>query len=306
MKLSIIIPTYNVQKDLKKLLNSIKMQSIDKYELMIIDSSSEDDTVDIARRYTQNIIVIPQNEFDHGGTRTKAAKTATGEILVFLTQDVLLYDNKTIENILKPFKDQDVGAVYGRQIPYSETNLFGKHLRQFNYGEVSHVRSIEDKEKFGIKTAFLSNSFAAYRYDALKKIGWFKNGMIFGEDMYAGAKLLKEGYKIAYQADAKVFHSHSYTMFQEFKRYFDMGVFHVNESWLLKDFGKPEGEGKRFVLSEWQYIIREKKYLYLFQSFFRNSMKLFGYKLGKIHAYLPQRLCIALSMNKQWWRKETK
>ncbi len=306
MTVSLILPTLNAGEPLSRLLDMINSQTYLLNEIIIIDSSSKDDTVDIAREYTENIIIIPQSEFDHGGTRTIAAKAATGEILVFLTQDALPYDNKTIENILKPFDDPEVGAVYGRQIPYTETSPFGKHLREFNYPKTSHARSLKDKDQFGIKTAFLSNSFAAYRCDALEKIGWFRDGMIFGEDMYAGAKFLQEGYKIAYQTDAKVYHSHSYTVLQEFKRYFDMGVFHANEAWLLKDFGKPEGEGKRFVFSEWTYLVKEKKYLDLFQAIFRNSIKLFGYKLGKIYQYLPQRLCMALSMNKQWWGKETK
>jgi len=51
---------------------------------------------------------------------------------------------------------------------------------------------------YGIKTAFLSNSFSAYRKKALQEIGWFKDNLILGEDTYAGAKLLLKGYKIAY------------------------------------------------------------------------------------------------------------
>ena len=84
-KISIIIPTYNAQNYLKKLLDEIKIQSLSDYELIIIDSSSKDKTVEVAKKYTDNVIVIPQNEFDHGGTRAKAAQLAKGEILVFLT-----------------------------------------------------------------------------------------------------------------------------------------------------------------------------------------------------------------------------
>ena len=106
---TIIIPTYNAQDYLVKLLDKIKTQSIKEYELIIIDSSSKDDTVKIAKEYTDNVIVIPQTEFDHGGTRAKAAKIANGELLIFLTQDALPYDQYTIENIIKIFEDEKVG-----------------------------------------------------------------------------------------------------------------------------------------------------------------------------------------------------
>ena len=78
-------------------------------------------------------MVIPSAAFDHGGTRTKAVKIASGDVIVFLTQDALPCDNDTLETILKMFDDPSVGAAYGRQIPYEESSLFGKHLRYFNY-----------------------------------------------------------------------------------------------------------------------------------------------------------------------------
>jgi rhamnosyltransferase len=179
-KISIIIPTYNAEKYLKKLLDKIQTQSIKDYELIIIDSSSTDNTVNIAKEYTDNTIIIPKSEFDHGGTRAKAAKLATGDILIYLTQDAIPADNYTLENIIKVFKNDKVGVAYGRQLNYKNINVFGKHLREFNYGKSSYVRSKKDIAKFGIKTAFLSDSFAAYRKTSLQNIGWFKNGLILG------------------------------------------------------------------------------------------------------------------------------
>ena len=244
MLISIIIPTFNAENYLPKLLKNLKNQTV-SFELIIIDSSSTDNTVTIAKDYTDKIIIIPQIEFDHGGTRTKAAKVATGDIIVFLTQDALPYNDQSIERILEPFNDSKVGAAYGKQLAYDETSLFGKHLREFNYTDTSYIRTLDDKEKYGIKTAFLSDSFAAYRRTALEKVSWFKDGLIVGEDSYAGAKILLQNYALAYCANAKVYHSHSYSIIEEFKRYFDIGVFHTREHWILETFGKAEGEGGR-------------------------------------------------------------
>jgi rhamnosyltransferase len=238
MTLSIVIPTYNAESYFPALLSTLSVQTVQNFELIIIDSSSKDKTVEIAKQYTDNVIVIPQSEFDHGGTRTKAAQMAKGEFVIFLTQDALPYDAFAIEKILKVFEDEKIGAAYGRQLSYGDTNLFGKHLREFNYLDRSYVRSQSDIRQFNIKTAFLSDSFACYRKSALESIGWFKNDLIIGEDTYVGASMILSGYKLAYVAEAKVYHSHSYTLWQEFKRYFDIGVFHKSESWILDSFGK--------------------------------------------------------------------
>jgi len=277
--ISIIIPTYNAQKYLSKLLNKLQEQTIQDYELIIVDSSSKDCTQEIAKRYTDSVVVIQQSEFDHGGTRAKAAQMAQGEIVIFLTQDVLPYNETTLEKIVEVFEDSKVGAAYGRQLSYEDTNFFGKHLRFFNYTERSYVRVYEDINKFGIKTAFLSDSFAAYRKNALESINWFKDGLILGEDTYAGAKMILSGYSLAYVADAKVYHSHSYAILQEFRRYFDIGVFHKCESWILESFGKAEGEGMKYIKSEIKYLLSTGSWYLIPEFFVRNCMKYLGYKL---------------------------
>ena len=302
MKISVIIPTYNAERYLPKLLKKLQAQTI-SFELIIIDSTSTDKTVSIAKQYTDHILSIPTAEFDHGGTRTKAAKIASGDFIVFLTQDALPCNNNTIETILKVFKNPTVGAAYGRQIPYEKSSLFGKHLRYFNYPAVSYVRTFADRDKYGIKTAFLSDSFAAYRRTALEKIDWFKNGLIVGEDSYAGAKMIGAEYALAYCSEAKVYHSHSYTLVEEFTRYFDIGVFHKKEHWILDTFGKAEGEGGKYIKSELKYVFKEHAYMHIPEFFIRNGMKYLGYKLGQYYRMLPRSLILKFSMHKNWWGK---
>ena len=301
--ISIIIPTYNAQEYSPTLLPSLYAQTLKNFELIIIDSSSQDATCKIAKKYTNNVITIPQNEFDHGGTRAKAAQIAKGEILVYLTQDVLLFDEFTLENLTKVFDDEKIGAAYGRQLSYEDTNLFGKHLREFNYPDKTIVRSKEDIKTYGIKTAQLSNSFAAYRKDVLLEIGNFKNDLILGEDVYAGAKMILAGYKLVYAADAKVYHSHSYTVLQEFKRYFDIGVFHRCEEWILQEFGKAEGEGLKYIKSEVNYLLKNAAWYLLPEFFVRNGMKYLGYKLGQKYEKLPMWMIQKMSMHHRWWEK---
>ena len=167
---------------------------------------------------------------------------------------------------------------------------------------MSHVRkSLADRNTYGIKTPFLSNSFAAYRKKALEEIGWFRGKLIMGEDTYAGARLLLAGYKIIYVADAMVFHSHDYTALQECKRYFDIGVFHESERWIIDEFGKAEGEGIRYMQSVFAFLRRRKKYYLIPEGVLRNTLKYIGYKLGQNYDKLPASMIQKCSMHANFW-----
>jgi rhamnosyltransferase len=103
--------------------------------------------------------------------------------------------------------------------------------------------------------------------------------------MFVACKMLQQGYNIAYQADAIVYHSHSYSLSQEFKRYFDMGKFHTQEQWILDDFGKAEGEGKKFVISEIKYLVKNGNFYLLPLMVIRTAFKFLGYKIGSLHIW---------------------
>jgi len=301
---SIIIPTYNASKHLPSLLNSFQSQTIKDYELIIIDSSSTDNTIEIADSFNARVIKIEKEKFDHGGTRTLAARQAKGEILIYLSQDSSLFNNNSIEKIANPFDmDTNVAAVFGRQLPDKNASVFAEHLRLFNYSENSYISELSDKDKHGLRTIFFSNSFSAFRKSALEEIGFFKESLIFGEDTYAAAKLLLNNKKIAYESSAKVFHSHNYTIGEDFRRYFDMGVFHRNENWLLTEFGKAEGQGMKYVKSEFDFIKKKGK-LYLLPEFvLRIFAKYFGYKFGRNFTLFPKTLNKKMSLNRMWWEK---
>lgn len=284
---SVIIPTYNARKYIDRTLSILKKSPVVS-EVVIIDSSPN--KVDEAQGSDGvRVIRIEKDTFDHGGTRTMAGKAARDDILVFLTQDALPVGEDSIARLIKPLLDQeDIAAVYGRQLPYPDATVFATHLRHFNYPKDSCVKALEDKETMGIKAAFISNSFSAYKRSALDKIGWFTEGLMMGEDVTAGAKLLKAGYKLAYVTDATVYHSHNYSLTEELKRYFTIGAFHGSEKWILDEFGRPEGEGLKFVASELRYLVRQHRYHLLPISILRAALKYLGYKLGRNSGMLPK------------------
>lgn len=300
MRTLLIIPTRNGRQDLERLFKSITKQTCN-FDVCVVDSSSTDGTADLAREHGAIVHVIPVAEFNHGGTRQLMVDRYPGyDFYVFLTQDAVLADPGGLETLLVAFEDAKVGAVYGRQLPHHDAGPLGAHARIFNYPDESRVNTLSDAARHGIKAAFFSNSFAAYRLTALTAVRGFPVKVILSEDTYVAAKMLHSGWKIAYCAEAQVFHSHDYTVIEEFRRYFDTGVFHFRESWLLDMFGSPEGEGARFVMSELSYLLHHAPWL-IPASVVRNLLKYAAYQLGKKEQCLPVVLKRHLSMHKGFW-----
>lgn len=300
MRIACIIPTYNGKAELARLLDSLQTQTA-RFDTFIVDSSSKDGTQELARARVGKISVIPSAEFNHGGTRQLLVKQNPGyDVYVFLTQDTCLADPLAIEKIAQPFVDQKVGAVCGRQLPHLDANPLAQHARFFNYPDAQQVKSMADVPRLGIKAAFMSNSFAAYRGAALKSVGGFPVHVIFAEDMYVAGKMLLAGWKVAYAGNALCRHSHNYTLVEEFERYFDMGVFHAREPWIRHNFGGARGEGLRYVKSELSFLGWRGLNWWLF-AVVRNVVKLVGYKLGQQEANIPISLKRRLGMYKRYW-----
>lgn len=273
------------------------------FRVLVIDSSSDDTTADAARKAGCEVLVIERGEFDHGGTRQRALLHLDDcDIVIFLTQDALLADIQALNKLIAAFDNPQVGAAFGRQLPHTNATPIAAHARLFNYPPSSRTVSRDDAPTLGIKTAFLSNSFAAYRREALLAAGGFPSGTILSEDMLAGARLLQKGWQLAYCAEACVHHSHNYSLFDEFKRYFDIGVFHHRETWLLDWLGRAEGEGKRYVLSELRYLLRHAPWR-LPEAGMRTLLKYAGYRLGKVEDRLPLGAKRRLSMHSRYWAK---
>lgn len=297
---NVIVPTLNAAVDWHK-FSSALMECVTAQQVLIIDSSSTDETLTLAKAAGFSVYTIARAEFNHGATRQFAAdELVEADILIYLTQDALLASSEAIKELLKAFKDPKVGAAYGRQLPRSGANPIEAHARLFNYPERSVIQMCSSRQTIGIKSIFISNSFAAYRRDALMAVGGFPRDVIFGEDTITAAKLLLAGWKVAYVAEAQVYHSHRYTWTQDFKRYFDIGVLHARENWLLQEFGSAGGEGGRFVRSELRYLW-PRYWWFIPSAIVRTVLKLVGYRLGRIENRLGLRLKRRLSMHPRFW-----
>ena len=303
LKVAILIPTLNAGNVWGTILESINLQNVKIDRKIIIDSGSTDETVLLAEENGFEILKIAKVDFDHGYARQLLAEAAHDcDILIYLTQDCILKDSNSFALLIDAFKDKKVGLAYGRQLPHVGAKTLETHARLFNYTNVSRVKTIEDKNELGIKTASCSNSYAAYRKTALQEVGGFPNHTIFAEDVIVGGQLLIKEWKIAYVADSQVYHSHDYTTKEEFKRYFDIGVFHSTNKWLLEEFGTAGGEGLKYLKSELKYVLKNNP-LVLPKMMLSIGAKFLGYKLGMMHNKLSPTQRKNFSMHKRYWDK---
>jgi len=302
-RVSVILPTLNASPFWDEWVNGMRLQTFTPHSVLVIDSSSSDDTAVKARKEGYRVHSINRSDFNHGGTRQMAVDLLENtDIVIFLTQDAKLVHRDSIKNIVASFDSDNVGAAYGRQLPRKVAGPFEIHARLFNYPAESRLQTTADIQQMGLKAAFISNSFAAYRVNALREVGGFPDDVIVSEDMHVAARMMASGWAVHYNADAVVEHSHGYTPIEEFQRYFDVGVFHARDAWLLERFGAPSGEGFRFVISEWKYLGLQRFYLYP-ASITRIVMKLLGYRMGLIESKLPVWLKRSVSRQKAYWKQ---
>lgn len=297
-KVNIVIPTKNAQATLDSILTIF--DSSTKYSFLIIDSSSKDETVNIAQKYKARVFVIPQSDFNHGATREFARKQINSEIVVFLTQDVIPINVNLIDILVRPlWKDVSIAVSYGRQIPHDGADIFEAFPREYNYGPQSQTRSVDDVDQYGVYTFFCSNSCAAYRNSALDEIGGFKP-VLTNEDYFAVAELLQKGYKIAYAADAVVRHSHRYTLWQEFQRYFDTGYVRAENPMIQELVGHAESRGVGFV-SRLLKRVWQAQPLLLPYALIQSLVKWLGYRVGFYGRCLPLWLKKKFSQQSYYW-----
>lgn len=218
-RISVIIPTLNGAEYIVNLIDKFNSQTIRPDEIVVIDSESDDNTVELCRNYDNvRVIEILRKDFDHGGTRDMALRTCDSDFVLFTTQDAVPNNEFYIENLLKPFDDSGVAIASGRQLARADAWPMEKLVREFNYPAVSHIRSKADLPQYGIKTYFFSDVCSAYRKDIYEQLGGFEIPVSTNEDMFFAAKAIENGYKVAYAAEAEVIHSHNFSLKEQYKR----------------------------------------------------------------------------------------
>lgn len=306
----VIVPVYHPDEKLHQLLLRMEKQTIKPKNILILQTvidKNRKDEFDIPDDYSIDIQIfyVDKVDFDHGGTRKYGASLSQADILMYMTQDAVPADEFLIERLIEPYKDSQVSATYARQLTNSKSDIIERYTRNFNYPKESIVKSIKDIETLGIKAFFCSNVCATYRREIYDRLGGFVERTIFNEDMIMAHTMINAGYKIAYQAEAKVIHSHIYSYIQQFSRNFDLGVSHRQYADVFLGVSS-ESEGIRLVKSTIQYLFQRKEYLLIPDLILSSGLKYLGYKLGVNYNKLPKDFIIRCTMNKNYWNDGVK
>lgn len=298
-----IIPVYNPGKEFCLLLEKLTNQSHRLNKIILINTGEAPWRAEVEKKYPLcKVHLLKKEEFDHGGTRHLATTFSDAEYLLFLTQDALPSDEFLVEKLLTGFSwDEKVKAAYGRQLPNATCREIEKYTRSFNYPEESRVKSKEDLPVLGIKTFFCSNVCAMYEKATYDKLGGFIRRTIFNEDMIYAGGLIKNDYKIAYAAEAKVIHSHNYGAIEQFHRNFDLAVSQTDNPQVFGGI-RSEKEGIRLVINTAKHLLKVKKPWLLFPLVTTSAGKIIGYKLGQNYRRLSDDFILKCTMNPSYWR----
>lgn len=306
MKVAALVPVFNGAHYLPALLSALASQTRPPDETWVAETEPSAGTEGLVRARGARYVAVAPGTFDHGGTRSRLARETDADVLLLLSQDALPSSPEAVERLLRPLRaDPAVAAAFGRQLPPPGSHAFTRMKRAFLYTDVSRVQRFSDRRSTGFRTAFFSNSFAAWRRGPLSEIGWFGERRLMCEDVSAAAALLAAGHAVAYVADAEVEHGNEHPLRVELARYFDIGATHALDPRLEEDFGSPKGEGLRFVRFGVSYLLREGHAAQLPAFAVWSAGKRVAYSLGRHHRLLPARLVRKLSSLPGWWDAPT-
>lgn len=304
----VIIPLYKPEKELFELIERLTKQTVNVQRIILMNTEEKYFEqliygVSFEDKYKEwvNVYHLSKREFDHGKTRRIGVEKSDADYFVMMTQDAMPANKYLLENLLKPMQDEKVAVSYARQLPAKDCRVLESFTRSFNYPDKSRIKSAADLETLGIKTYFCSNVCAAYKRHIFDELDGFVKRTIFNEDMIYAATAIKAGYKVAYEADAEVIHSHNYTNKQQFKRNFDLGVSQAEHPEVFKNVPS-EKEGKKMVSTTLKYLWKNKKKKWIPYFCMQCASKYAGYLLGKHYRKLPRAIILKCTSNRQYWQ----
>ena len=279
MSIDIICPLYNAEGYIENLYNSLIMQeNVNIKNILFLLTESKDKSLDILKSKKLKYKLIKKERFSHSLTREESALESKSDIIVFISQDVVIEDKLWLYNLTKNIGKDKIAGAYSRQI--TKYNNIEKYTREANYPDKSFIKSKKDIKTLGLKTFFFSDASSAVDVKVFKKLkGYDHKNLPINEDMYYAYKLITNGYKISYEAESVVYHSHNFTLKQIYDRYKLTGKFFKENSYLDK-YGTT-GSGASLAKYVLKRILKEHNIKMLFRYPFDMAARLFGMKAGK-------------------------
>jgi rhamnosyltransferase len=301
--ISIVIPVKDGGADLVRCLKAIARQQIDEeVEVVVIDSGSRDGSANRARSLGAHVHAIPPSEFHHGRTRNDGATLARGDVLVFTSQDAYPASESWLETLVAPLhRDGTIAAVYGRQLPHAEARPPERYFLDFLYGPTQRVQRLEPAHELTFEVTLFSNANSALRRSIWETFP-FADDIVMSEDQEWSRRVLLAGYGIAYEPDAAVYHSHTYSLAGAIRRFFDSGA-SADRSYLDGTRSKTAlwRAGARYAQGEFTWLWTTGQRRWIPYAAVYEIAKFAGLQLGRRHRLLPRVLKSRISAYPEHW-----
>jgi rhamnosyltransferase len=302
--ISVVIPVKNGGDDLRRCLDGIAAQSREEeVEVVVVDSGSTDGSVELARARGAVVREIPAQEFSHGASRNLGARLANGELLVFISQDAYPLDERWLERLTGPLRDEAfVAGVYGRQLPQARARPPERYFLDFLYGAQPRRQGVSGAHELTMETTLFSNVNAAMPRALWERFP-FVEDIIMSEDQEWSRRVLLAGFTVVYEPAAVVRHSHDYTLGEAFRRFFDSGA-SADRAYLAGERASVRAlraAAVRYARGELAWMWRTGQRRWIPYAVVYETVKMVGLLLGANHKRLPLAAKRRLSAMPGFW-----
>jgi rhamnosyltransferase len=299
--IGVVVVTHRARQHLQRCLPPLHRSPLQP-RVLVVNSSSDDGTVELAQALGAETLIVARSAFNHGLTRELARRRLGTEIVVMLSPDAYPVQDDFVERLTEPLRRGRAAVAYGRQVAGAGAGFLERAGRAFNYPQLSHVRGAAEWPEHGSYLRFCSNACAAWSNAALDAIGGFKPTLV-SEETIAVAELLARGERIAYVAEAVVEHAHAHDLAGAFRRQFDIGYSRRIYDWLLLAGEGDEPRGRRFAATVLRQAGREApRELPRLTALLAASW--LGYRVGLAGHRLPRGLARRLSGQDYFWTSD--
>lgn len=258
VNISIIIRCKNEETNIRNCIEKIQQQlKYDQCEIIIIDSGSSDNTIEIAKEYDVNIYSIQSNEFNFGTSILLGNKLACiqSKYCVFISAHAIPANEFWLENLINKFSDEYVVATYSKQVYYDNTSFIEKRSLEETFGDKTIVQEKVNNMKKYVKykkNITFSNASSCIRRDIIEKIPF--RDIIASEDKEWAYRVLSKNYKIIYASDSIIYHCHN----ESLEKYYDR--IYINSKALYEFSGFKINAIHIIPLIVWN-VLKDMKYL---------------------------------------------
>ena len=225
-KISVAIRTYNEQKHIGEVLESLERQTYRNFEIIIVDSDSTDDTLKIVSSYNVRVVHIRKEDFNYSYASNVCVNNANGDIVCFLSGHSVPVKRTFLADVNDVFQNTKIGGCYGDVLALPDGSITEKLFNGAGYikNKIKNRLCGISLER-EIHPGILSCSNACARKDLLLKHPFAIELGRGGEDIEVAYRIIQEGYYIASVPDLLVRHSHGSNLLQfirEYKNWRDM------------------------------------------------------------------------------------